>query len=221
MIRILCRSASRSALIKQKTPRSRGPPSRFARRTLAGSLAFFYLVASGPKSFQVGVTLPRPPTWNPAANVTAVGFIVRSEHPAERWLLVGDYEQGYHAPQDERHDQHQHGNVRIDEPFADQDDPHAEVHRIADPAVRSADDEAPRRIERSGRSETTPGELPQAGDCDRRAGRYDEPTGMAGIGEHIRPSDPSRDKPGPERHEERADDQRANDSEEPADHGSN
>src|SRR5947209_2109083 len=34
---------------KQKTPRARGPSSRRTGRTLAGSLAFFILVASGPQ----------------------------------------------------------------------------------------------------------------------------------------------------------------------------
>src|SRR5260370_30439053 len=97
MIRIRRWSASISFCINKK-PRKGGGQSQ--TRTRAGSLAFFNLVASGPKIDPGNVTLRqrlwvvnRPQPWNPPPDRATVRFIVRAEHAAQRRLLIAHDEQ--------------------------------------------------------------------------------------------------------------------------------
>src|SRR5204862_2171033 len=94
---------------------------------------------------------------------------------------------------------------------------HPEVHRIADPAIETAHDETPRRIERRGRAAARPRKVPHAAQHDQRADREERERDRIRVrleGNALRLREPAWKKPHPNRDEERGDDGGTEDGEE-------
>src|SRR4051794_13962361 len=109
MIRIRCCSASISLLMAVVRAKRKSPA--FARGQLrievfpAGYLAFFILVASGPKSLQVRRRVPRPRQRNPAADRGGVALVIASELAAQHSFFEGDDKERDGEPKQPRLDQ--------------------------------------------------------------------------------------------------------------------
>ena len=137
----------------------------------------------------------------PAGDVAAVGFVVGAEDFAEVRLFVETHEEGYEQDGNAGHDKRGRIGAAKDDPEADPAGEEADVHWIADVAVKADDYQALRGSDGSGRAATGPAEIPDAAEGDSETedgGNGGEPAPARGIEGGGAEAEPNGEKPEPE-----------------------